>query len=192
MLVDDIGNELLNRQHRKKSGNWKSGRLIVETSPNNYQVWIHASRYLSIDEKIHWLKRLHSDPGATPKNRWGRCPGFRNRKLKHKDINGGYPLSKLIWVDWKEKADIPYISSLSQRISVSKKSLTRSVYERGNESSTDFAYTLALIRCGYTDSQIKNRLLSERNNWDNHVGDKKIMQYLKRTIQKARSIVNIS
>ncbi|KPA14141.1 hypothetical protein MHK_005653, partial [Candidatus Magnetomorum sp. HK-1] len=38
MLVDDIGNELLNRQHRKKSGNWKSGRIIVETSPNNYQV----------------------------------------------------------------------------------------------------------------------------------------------------------
>jgi len=190
MLVDDVWDELLNRQHRNASGKWKPGRLIVETSPNNYQVWIHASRYLSIDEKKFWLKKLHSDPGANPKNRWGRCPGFRNRKLKHRDINGGYPLAKLIWIDWKKKADIPKISTLPQGVSVPKKNLSRSDYDRGNESTTDFAYTLALIRSGYSDNEIWIRLLSERSNWDNHGSDKKIIRYLRRTIQKARSIVN--
>ena len=121
MLVDDIGEEILNRQHRDKSGEWKDGRLIVETSPSNYQIWIHSSRYLSIEEKKFWLQKLHSDPGANPKNRWGRCPGFRNRKLKHQDINGGYPLSKLIWVDWKEKAEIPqHLSTLPQGKCVKK------------------------------------------------------------------------
>jgi hypothetical protein len=192
MLVDDIGKEVLNRQHLNNRGKWKSGRLIVETSPNNYQVWIHSSRYLSIDEKKFWLKKLNSDPGANPKNRWGRCPGFRNRKIKYKDINGGYPLSKLVWIDWKEKADIPYVSTLPQGGSVSKKNISRTGYDRSNESATDFAYTLALIRCGYSDNQIRIRLLSERNNWDNHVGDNKIMQYLKRTIQKARAIADFS
>jgi len=191
MQVDDIGDELLNRQHRNESGEWKPGRLIVETSPSNYQVWIHSSRYLSIEEKRFWLKKLHSDPGADPKNRWGRCPGFRNRKLKHKDINGGYPLAKLIWIDWKEKVDIPQnLSTLPQGGSVSKKSISRSAYERGNESSTDFAYTLALIRFGYSDNEIRIRLLSERSNWTNHASERKRMDYLRRTIQKARGIVD--
>lgn len=191
MLVDDIGVEVLNRQHRSQSGEWKSGRLIVETSPANYQVWIHSSRYLSIDEKKYWLKKFNSDPGATPKNRWGRCPGFRNRKNKYKDKNGGYPLSKLIWIDWKRQAEVPRISPSPPGEEVcQKKELSRIVYERGNESATDFSYVLALIRSGYTDNEIRNRLLTERNNWKNHAGEKRIMQYLNTTIQKARSIVN--
>jgi len=54
--------------------------MVVETSSGNYQVWIHSDRPLSLDEKRYWLKRLHNDPGADRNNRWGRYPGFRNRK----------------------------------------------------------------------------------------------------------------
>jgi len=85
--------------------------MVVETSPYNYQVWILSNRFLSIAEKRYWLKKLCNDPGAGPNNRWGRCPGFRNRKQKHKDSKGGYPLAKLIWVDWKNKALIPQVKS---------------------------------------------------------------------------------
>lgn len=193
MLVDDVDADLLNRQHRNESGEWKPGRLVVETSPGNFQVWIHASRYLSLDEKRFWLKKLHSDPGADPNHRWGRCPGFRNRKTKYRDENGGYPLAKLVWIDWNRLVDVPPLSPLPQGGEVCRtKVLSRSDYERGDESATDFAYTLALIRSGSSDDQIRLRLLSERNNWDHHAGERKMMQYLDRTIRKARSVANIT
>jgi hypothetical protein len=95
-LVDDVELSLIKMQHKDINNTWKAGRMVVETSKNNYQVWIHSSRRLSLEEKRYWLKRLHSDPGADPKKRWGRCPGFRNRKDKHCDSTGGYPLSRLI------------------------------------------------------------------------------------------------
>ena len=31
----------------------------------------------------------------------GRCPGFRNRKALYRIIQNQYPLSKLVWVDWR-------------------------------------------------------------------------------------------
>ena len=38
--------------------------MIIETSPENYQVWIRSSRNLTMKEKQYWLKKMHSDPGA--------------------------------------------------------------------------------------------------------------------------------
>ena len=80
LLVDDICWSLIQQQHQHKDGRWKPGRMLVQTSNNNYQLWIHSRRPLSLNQKRYWLKKLNSDPGADPKNRWGRCPGFRNRK----------------------------------------------------------------------------------------------------------------
>jgi len=86
MLADDLNLRLLQQHHKNSDNSWKNGRMVIETSPANYQVWIHSSRSLSIDEKSFWLEKMHSDPGATPLNRWGRMPGFRNRK-KNTDQN---------------------------------------------------------------------------------------------------------
>jgi hypothetical protein len=110
MMADDLDRHLLRRHHCRPDGSWKPGRMVVETSPGNFQVWIHSSRFLQLDEKRHWLVKMRSDPGADPKNRWGRCPGFRNRKEKYRDSKGRYPLSRLIWVDWKNEAVIPRLS----------------------------------------------------------------------------------
>ncbi|EMS81501.1 DNA-primase RepB domain-containing protein [Desulfotignum phosphitoxidans] len=106
-LADDLDSDLLTRHHQLKPKVFKPGRMVIETSPGNYQVWIHSSRPLDLAEKRYWLEKMHSDPGADPKNRWGRCPGFRNRKEKHKTPSGQYPLAKLVWVDWKRQANIP-------------------------------------------------------------------------------------
>jgi len=92
-----------------------------------------ASNAMSIDNKCYWLKQLRSDPGADPNKRWGRCPGFRNRKKKHRDPDGRYPLSKLIWVDWKYQVNIPQIES-EQKI---KNIICRSDYYYGDNSSAD-------------------------------------------------------
>jgi len=178
LLADDLTADLLNRHHHDKNEKWRPGRLVIETSPGNFQVWIHSSRFLTLDEKKFWLRKLHSDPGAHPKDRWGRCPGFRNRKIRHRNPKGGYPLARLIWIDWKNTALIPSSFSPlpSGRGLCVEKNLSRSNYERGNESVTDFAYALALARAGYTNSDIQQHLLMERKNWRHHQGDKRQKQ----------------
>ena len=131
MIADDISRDLLYAHHRHKDGSWKPGRTVVETSPENFQVWIRASRYLQLDEKRHWLGKMRSDPGADPNGRWGRCPGFRNRKAKYRDSEGGYPLSRLIWIDWKNAANVPAFSPVPRGGVCLKKSISRSEYDRG-------------------------------------------------------------
>ena len=113
--------------------------------------------------------------------------------------SGQYPLAKLIWVDWNRQADIPRIE-LSSR---SKRSfphqprggvchndnLTRSLYNKGDESATDFAYALALYRREFTRTEIYNRIIEERQDWSNHTGSRKKTQYLNRTLRKAEEII---
>ncbi len=200
LLADDLCWERICRQHRHSNSTWKPGRMVVETSPQNYQVWIRCQEELSLAQKRYWLKRLGSDPGAAPNNRWGRCPGFRNRKDKHRQANGQYPLAKLIWIDWTSQARVPPIivgapipdETLShpppRGAACHRNNICRSDYDRGGESQTDFAYALALARRGHGEDEIRSRLLSERTCWDNHAGHRRIDLYLDRTIRKAKKI----
>lgn len=222
LLVDDLTWPQILSHHHYQNGGWKPGRMVVETSPENYQVWIHSSRRMSLIEKRYWVKELCSDPGADPNNRWGRCPGFRNRKGKYLDSTGGYPLSKLIWIDWRGQAEFPVsdneISScklkqgkkdyrdfmnpdeISGRSSMPLspppqeggvcrfKDISRSDYARGDESATDFSYAIALARRGFNDNEIRKRICSERSIWINHIGERRMKNYLDRTIKRARSI----
>jgi len=207
MMVDDLSITTIHLHHKYSDGTWKPGRMVVETSPKNYQVWIHSNRSLPLDEKRHWLKKLCNDPGADPNNRWGRCPGFRNRKEKHRDSKNGYPMAKLIWIDWKYQADIPQYKSChtaktNRIVPLSpqplkgcvclNKFISRSDYEKGDESKTDFSYALALVRRNYPQSNIRNRLLTERTNWKNHNGIHKKDAYITRTIEKTIAIVQNS
>ncbi len=197
LLVDDITREIIRRHHQNPEGHWKPGRMAVETSPENYQVWIRSSRRLPLDEKRYWLDKLHNDPGADPNNRWGRCPGFRNRKEKHRSQHGKYPLARLVWVDWKHQADIPTHKPDKKNFSplppgggvCHYKSLTRSNYEKGNNSLTDFSYAMALARKKFSIDEIKQRILSERSDWKNHQSERKRQDYLERTVRKAMSII---
>ncbi len=211
IMVDDLSITNIHRHHKFHNGTWKPGRMAVETSPDNYQVWIHSDRPLSLDEKRFWLKKLCNDPGADPNNRWGRCPGFRNRKQKYRTPDNCYPLSKLIWIDWKYKASIPQSGFHNTSVKTINcnttnslspqplwgdvchyKSISRFQYEKYGESETDFSYALALARRGYSQTTIEDRLLSERTNWENHRGCKRKKTYIMRTIRKAIDIVRNS
>lgn len=204
LLVDDVSWDLIQRQHKNNFGLWRPGRMVVETSPENYQVWIHSSRPLSMQEKRFWLKKLKSDPGAAPNNRWGRCPGFRNRKEKYRDCNDRYPLSKLVWVDFSRLANIP---TTPGSLSIAEHGLSpqpqeggvclafnifRSAYQRNDESATDFGYAMALLRRGCPPELVHERILNERKNWKNHMGPKRIKSYLDRTINRAKNIIDRS
>jgi len=194
-LIDDLNEAILEYHHKTDKNKWRPGRMVIETSPGNYQVWIHSSCALNNNVKQYWLKKLKSDPGAKPNNRWGRCPGFRNRKEKYSNSKGYYPLSKLVWIDWENEAKIPIpkLFSIQPRGGVCQNiNISRLNYERGNESSTDFSYALALIRIGCSNNEIKQRLSDERKNWTNHKGEKRKNLYLDRTINNARKIAEQS
>lgn len=193
LLADDLNMQTLKTDH-KIGDQWKPGRFVVETSPGNYQVWIKNNQPLSLDEKKYWLKRLNSDPGASPLHRWGRSPGFSNRKTKYYQ-DGKYPLSRLVWIDYKHTATIPAIQldlnekKIETRPPVSSNttpSLSRSNYETNDDSRTDFRFCLALMRKGASDSQVRDALLLERGDWNRHQRE----DYLNRTIRKARAIIN--
>lgn len=201
LLADDISRETLTRHHRLPDGQWKPARMIVETSPENFQVWVHSKKALALDEKKIWLKTMRSDPAAHPENRWGRCPGFRNTKEIHRSPTGRFPLAKLIWVDWTSQAEIPSLDPVKYKppdlshpsrrgLVCPMPALCREHFQRADDSATDFAYAISLARKGFSDHQIRDRILSERTNWSNHKGEKRLQHYLDRTIQRARQIVN--
>lgn len=199
LIADDLNCNLLKKHHKRPDGTWKPGRMVIETSTGNHQVWIHSNRPLPLHEKRFWLKKMHSDPAADPRRRWGRCPGFFNPKEKHRSAAGKYPLAKLIWIDWQSAVDIPKLPR--KRPPPAKQGCTlsaykhasaapsRSEYERNNESVTDFAYALALARRNFSKQQIIDRILAERVQWDNHCGDSRKRSYLERTVSKAIHIV---
>ena len=198
LMIDDLAWSGV-EQHHKKEGMWKPGRMVVETSPENFQVWLHSHRKLSVDEKSYWLKKLGSDPGATPLHRWGRAPGFRNRKEKYKTAQG-YPLARLVWIDYKGKVQIPHAPSLPSSQSgwcqhplvkgtlPNSGQLSRSNYETGDESRTDFRFALALLRAGVEPTEVKVRIQNERTEWGNHYSHR-IENYLNHTVEKAAKIV---
>lgn len=190
-LADDLNLNLIRKHHRYNDGSFRPGRMVIETSPNNYQVWIHSCRALPLTAKRCWLKKMGSDPGADPNNRWGRCPGFRNRKDKYRDGCGHYPLARLIWVDWKRQAQVP-VNPPHDRQTGHPGPIRRSDYVTGDESATDFAYAMALIRRGYSDAQVESRLRAERVQWKNHLGQGRMRDYLSRTINNARKMIGSS
>ncbi len=202
LLVDDLDWITVKRHHKLPDNTWKPGRMVVETSAHNFQVWIRSGHPLSLEQKRSLLKMLQNDPGADPNNRFGRCPGFRNRKDRHQSPDGKYPLCKLIWIDWLSLAHIP--QHLLQHHSTSSPNLShpprggvclqtppsRCLYQRNGESETDFSYALALSRKGYPDHIIRSLIIEQRTSWQNHLGEIRKNAYINRTIAKARSIIN--
>jgi hypothetical protein len=208
MLHDDLDKRGLERHH-KQDGKFKPGRMVVESSPGNYQVWVRSERALSVEEKKYWLDRMDSDPGASPRHRWGRAPGFRNRKEKYEIMEGDkklYPLAKLIWVDWKGRAAVPEVQLPKPQIehqpkpsSVKTNSAARSGslpartdFEKGDNSRTDFAYALALMRRGVGREEVEQRIRSERSDWRHHKGERSRTDYFKRTLDRAQDIIDRS
>lgn len=61
--------------------------LLVETSPNNYQLWLKTVPLLDEAERKAVQQALivmhGGDPGSASGEHFGRFPGFKNRKLKY-------------------------------------------------------------------------------------------------------------
>ncbi|MDR2410663.1 MAG: RepB family DNA primase [Bacteroidales bacterium] len=91
ILVDDLTNN--NIVNMKNDG--YNPACIIETSPNNYQVWISlgqnplSSEYRKIVSKF-LASEYNGDIGSVGSNHYGRLAGFTNRKSKYLTYFG-YP-----------------------------------------------------------------------------------------------------
>ena len=195
ILFDDLTAEQVNKYIKQP------GTLIITSSPGRFQVWQHSNRPLTYDEKKELIRRAGADLGATPTHRWGRCPGYKNFKAKYAPK---FPYARLVKVseglatlpdiELPAKTEISQPEQIKHVPKVNKGAIDkirRADYDKGDESQTDFCYTLALLRRGASDSDIKNRIFAERTAWRHKPSDIDRERYLNLTIRKAREFAGL-
>jgi hypothetical protein len=70
--------------------------LLIETSPNNYQVWLRLQSAPTDREHAkeicrYLAEKYHADKGSAEPDHIGRLPSYTNRKPKYNQANGTYP-----------------------------------------------------------------------------------------------------
>jgi len=95
-LIDDLKPENL---PRLKSEGFQPC-LVVQTSPNNYQVWLDHGRKLpkalSTAVARALAERFGGDLGSADWRHFGRLSGLTNRKEKHRQPNNLFPYVRII------------------------------------------------------------------------------------------------
>jgi hypothetical protein len=95
-LLDDLSAETLERM--RHSG--FSPAVIVETSPDNFQAWLHHGRALSKEISMAVARALGEEfngaPSAAEGKHFGRLVGFENRSPRHRQPGGHYPMVRLV------------------------------------------------------------------------------------------------
>ena len=195
LMLDDVNASDVVKHHGKP------GRFIIETSPNNFQVWIKSDRHLENDEKRYWIKKLKADEGADPKHRHGRMPGFIGRKPQA-NAQKVSPRDFFVRITHitEGKASFPVIdpqelNRLVPRTATpdSKPVLhrlkdiplpSREKFDRGDESRTDFAYCMALAWRGKEDFEIVSLLQHNRPDWSKYPGARR-EQYIRHNVKRA-------
>lgn len=181
------------------------GRLIVESSPGCYQIWVRLVSPATPEEKKRWLDCVGSDPGAAPFHRWGRAPGFQNVKLEHRKPDGSYPLARLIWVNAEPVESIAALlapnhapqaapqnaprPAAPRRAAPPRRQLPeptledRGRFDRGDDSRTDMSWCLSLLVRGYDAATVRAALQQARSviGWHHHTPD----DYVERTVSNA-------
>lgn len=93
-MIDDVMPEMLGRAESEGL----EPCAVVETSPDNYQIWLNHGKVLSNEVSTQaakllaqWLK---GDPSSADYRHFGRLPSFTNPKPKYM-VNNRFPFSKL-------------------------------------------------------------------------------------------------
>ena len=95
IVLDDLDRAAL----RKLTAAGFGPCAVIETSPGNYQAWLRHTTILS--KELGTLaaqtlaRRYGADPGAADWRRFGRLPGFTNRKPQRRSADGFFPFVRL-------------------------------------------------------------------------------------------------
>jgi hypothetical protein len=106
-LLDDLTADTLERM--RHSG--FTPAVIVETSPENFQAWLHHRRALPKETCIAVARALaekfNGDPNVAASRHFGKLVGFENRSPRRREPGGHYPMVRLVHATGEiyEKAD---------------------------------------------------------------------------------------
>jgi hypothetical protein len=206
-LIDDASIEVIDRL---KSEGFAPG-VVLETSPGNFQAWLHHGqilpKYLSTLAARLLASRFGGDLASADWRHFGRLAGFTNRKDKYRKTDGTFPYVRLheatgavyskaveFLAEVKstyeaQKSKLPPPVSV-QRLRLSGSNLksiedfrTKPIYG-GDQTRVDLAYAVYALGHGVPENEARNALASRDLT---HKGDgKRQQEYIDRTIKKAR------
>jgi RepB DNA-primase from phage plasmid len=205
-LIDDISTTVI---ERLKSDGFAPA-VVLETSPGNFQAWLHHGqvlpKHLSTLAARNLASRFGGDLASADWRHFGRIAGFTNRKDKYRKTDGTFPYVRLheatgavyskaatfleeVWsVHEADKSTSRPIASMRgpRERNLDLKSIldfrARATYA-GDQTRVDLAYAVYALAHGVPESQARHALASRDLS---HKGNSKRQQeYIDRTIKKA-------
>ena len=206
-LIDDATVQVI---ERLKSEGFAPA-IVLETSPGNFQAWLHHGqilpKHLSTLAARLLASRFVGDLASANWRHYGRLAGFTNRKDKHRKTDGTFPyvrlheatgevyskaiafLAEVKTLYEAEQSKLPPPAFLRRRSPCRSnlKSIedfrTKPTYG-GDQTRVDLAYAVYALAHGVPENEARNALASRDLT---HKGDRKRQQeYIDRTIKKAR------
>lgn len=185
---------------------------VVETSPGSFQAWLRHMEPLSKELGTLAAKTLAEQFGADRRaadwRRFGRAPGFTNRKPQHRNPQALYPFACLRnstgAVFQEADAFRARVLALGQeaeaeraamRLSFAARPISRyvapvtlsrfrsSLNYKGRPAAADMAFCIAAVAHGWTESDIAAAL--SRDYLSRDASKSRQATYIRRTISKA-------
>jgi hypothetical protein len=184
-LVDDLSVDAIARM--RDAGFQPT--LVVETSPQNFQVWLNHGRTLDHNMSTLAAKELATrfggDLSSADWRHFGRLAGFTNRKPERLLPNGLAPYARLRQCEGKAYAAanefLEEVKSLGEKVAADR--ATRTIYQStSNDNSirplgefhadprydsdlhrADMAWALHAARHGLSGEQIRSEILNARD-----------------------------
>jgi hypothetical protein len=205
-LIDDLTAEAIERM---KAEGFEPA-VVVETSPNNFQVWLNHGQVLKAIISTRTAKQLAErfggDPSSADWRHFGRLAGFTNPKPERQLPSGMRPFARLrsakgrvysqgpeflahIAEDGQDQREIVKGKQTHRRrregveVKALKEFHDDSIYV-GDLHRADLAWAKHAASCGMTLEQIRDELLNGRD-LSKKGNRKRQIEYVMRTTEKA-------
>ena len=206
-LLDDLTAEAIDRM--KVEG--FEPAVVVETSPNNFQVWLNHGQVLEVAASTHAAKRLAElfggDPSSADWRHFGRLAGFTNPKPERQLASGLRPFARLRSAKGRVYSQaVEFLAGIvknaapatlrdtepgqRQRIRTEGEGVKplaefhADPMYAGDLHRADLAWAKHAAGCGFTLEQIRDRLLNGRD-LSKKGSRKRQLEYVERTARKA-------
>jgi hypothetical protein len=211
-LVDDLKAEAV----EKMRGVGFAPALVVETSPDNFQVWLQHGQVLSKDLSTAAAKtlarRFGGDQGSADWRHFGRLAGFTNRKEKHRQADGYFPYVRLLEATGTQypeaarflrevetelkaavEASVKRREFLRKRPQAAAETIKGIGYFRnspkygGAQSRSDLAYAVYALDHGVPESRVRDAIATQDLSFKG--SSARQSDYIDRIIEKANSFL---
>jgi hypothetical protein len=210
-LIDDLNAEAISRM----TDAGFQPAAVVETSPDNFQVWLNHGRILfdrtfSTQAAKELARRFGGDPSSTDWRHFGRLAGFTNQKPKRRLRNGLSPFVRLRGSEGRiysaVREFLEEVKSLANTFSVERTAWTTARFSSNEDSvrplaefhrdprydgdmhRADMAWAVHAASRGLPKQQIRDEILNARD-LSKKGAPRRQFDYAQRTAIKALSTV---